>query len=301
MRTTAIDRLVDRFLGAKPSGRKQIISLGAGSDTRFFRLKQNFPDTDLVYHELDFPSNTTAKIKQLRRPPFVNLAAKLCRVDLAASNVHISSDGAGLISSESPNYFIHAQDVRMLSADARDQGLGNHQPPRPSGVLTTIPTLLISECCLIYLSPEEADSVLHHFTSMFSDEIPLGIVIYEPIRPHDAFGRTMVSNLMARGIHLQTLNAFDSLEAQRARLRKHGFGREQGEMARAEDLDFIWKQWIDESEKERVEGVEWMDEVEEWRLLMQHYCVAWGCRSGGSEGEEVFDGWKGVPSSDSQD
>lgn len=66
MRTTGIDRIVHTFLSSKHSRRKQIISLGAGSDTRYFRLKQNQPDLDLAYHEIDFAANTSRKIAQLR-------------------------------------------------------------------------------------------------------------------------------------------------------------------------------------------------------------------------------------------
>lgn len=37
MRTSSIDRLFDTFLGHDVDAKKQVISLGAGSDTRFFR------------------------------------------------------------------------------------------------------------------------------------------------------------------------------------------------------------------------------------------------------------------------
>ncbi len=172
------------------------------------------------------------------------------------------------------------------------------------GISFDIPTLLLSECCLIYLPPDDADSVLLHFTSAFHSAIPLAVVIYEPIRPYDAFGRTMVSNLTARGIHLQTLHAHDSLAAQKERLRKHGFGsmadKETGG-AEAADVDFIWQTWIEEAEKERVKGLEWMDEVEEWRLLARHYCVAWGWRGASDHvNDSVFEAWAQLPVQDDE-
>jgi len=63
VRTTAIDRLVKRFLDTEPGHPKQIISLGAGSDTRFWRLCCNADDasSSVVYHELDFESNVNQK------------------------------------------------------------------------------------------------------------------------------------------------------------------------------------------------------------------------------------------------
>lgn len=46
----------------------------------------------------------------------------------------------------------------------------------------------------------------------------------------------------------------------------------------ARDVHQIWETdaWILEAERERVERLEWLDEVEEWQLLASHYCIAWG-------------------------
>ena len=84
----------------------------------------------------------------------------------------------------------------------------------------------------------------------------------------------MVLNLAARGIVLQTLHRYHSLDLQKARLRKHGFSS-----AEAKDVDFLWENWVSAEEKERIAGLEMVDEVEEWRLLAQHYCVVWGWRA----------------------
>lgn len=194
-----------------------------------------------------------------------------------------------------PFYHIHPCDLRSLSPNLP---LTEALP----GVDRTLPTLLISECCLIYLSPTEAAQVVTFFTGHLfgptyapfvgSEEVqsspiiaPLGLILYEPIRPNDPFGRTMVSNLAARGIQLQTLNKYASLEAQRARLLEQGFEAGQA----AADIDFIWERWVNEEEKERVAGLEMLDEMEEWRLLARHYCISWGWRNGNNPG--AFSGW----------
>lgn len=255
---------------------KQIISLGAGSDTRYFRLRQKHPDVDLIYHELDFPSNTKAKIALLSSSSFVETAKRLCNLDLLSTDVQVTEDGASL---SSPGYYVHPQDLRKIPSD------GAALP----GIDATVPTLLMSECCLVYLAPSQADAVLEYFAKFFSVGVPLAMVIYEPIRPDDAFGRTMVSNLTARGIHLQTLEKYASLSAQRARLKRHGFDHLPEEVgfssvsggSEAADIDFIWRRWtsLDAAEIERVEGLEWLDEVEEFTLFARHYCVAWGWRA----------------------
>lgn len=298
VRTTAIDRLVDAFLGSDRRSTRQIISLGAGTDTRFFRLKEKYPDVSLFYHEFDFPTITAAKIRQMQMPPFVHGVRGLCGIDLLSNSTTVSNDDAGhdafVIQSGVFHYHLHPLDLRTLSQPRRSQEK-IEQEFSQLGISVDVPTLLLSECCLIYLPPEDADLVLSYFTSAFQPTTPIGAIIYEPIRPHDAFGRTMVTNLTARGIHLQTLNAHDSLAAQKKRLRKHGFGKttEIGvEAAEAADVDFIWRAWIEEREKERVEGLEWMDEVEEWRLLARHYCVAWGWKEVLEDARDsVFETW----------
>ncbi|KAE8153908.1 S-adenosyl-L-methionine-dependent methyltransferase [Aspergillus avenaceus] len=289
VRTTAIDRLVARFLSHAPHERKQIISLGAGTDTRAFRIFSSQSSPNLIYHEIDFAVNTTAKIKFIRSTPLLQRALGIGRPE----DVTVSDAGDAL---HSAVYHLHPLDLRCLKG-ASTSDTADPQPLLRE-VDRTLPTLLISECCLIYLSPSEATDVVSYFTrTLFPDAqvagvsgrtgttgsgVPLGLILYEPIRPDDAFGRTMVSNLAARGIQLQTLHQYASLKAQRERLLGHGFSGGQA----AADVDFLWERWVTEEEKERVAGLEMLDEMEEWRLLAQHYCIAWGWRAGGG-----FDGW----------
>ena len=301
VRTTAIDELVNRFLddGDGDATQKQIISLGAGSDTRVFRIFSKNPSTQLVYHELDFSVNTSAKIKAIRASPLLQRAIPVDRQALPAVGNEENAAGDSL---HLPNYHIHPIDLRSLAANStsttdsvtnEDHSTSDSIENKLSlpGIDPTLPTLLISECCLIYLSPTDADAVIDYFTRhLFPPSTPLGLIVYEPIRPNDAFGKTMVSNLAARGIQLQTLHKYSSLPAQRQRFVDHELGTGQG----AVDIDFIWSHWISEAEKERVAALEMLDEIEEWRLLAQHYCVAWGWRDGGNS--KNFGLWRGLRS-----
>lgn len=112
------------------------------------------------------------------------------------------------------------------------------------------------------------------------------MILYEPINPHDAFGKVMVSNLAARGIELQTLKKYGSLAAQKERLKSYGFGggAEGGGGIGVADVNFLWGE-VNQEEKARVARLEMVDEVEEWRLLAGHYCVVWGWRNGVSGAE----------------
>lgn len=281
VRTTAIDTLVDKFLAKNPSEKKQIISLGAGSDTRYFRLMERQPRPSLVYHELDFGSNTHRKIAAIARSSHLT--------NYISPPLLFANNDTALYS---PTFNVHPLDLRdlQISTDARPQAtnLKNMDP--------TLSTLLISECCLIYLPPTAAEMVVKYFSSVvFPPTTPLALLLYEPINPYDSFGKVMVSNLASRGIVLQTLHKYSSLEAQKERLRTLGFTSGQ----RAADVDYIWEYWIPEEEKERVGGLEMLDEVEEWRMLARHYCVCWGWRDGDIEETgkgDVWELWKALGS-----
>jgi hypothetical protein len=303
VRTIAIDRLVNEYLdddneAEQPPRKKQIISLGAGSDTRAFRVFASRPLNSLVYHELDFPVNTTAKIKAIRASPLLRKTLGIADDGESASIISATGDAV-----HSPSYHIHPIDLRTLvpSRLQGDKGKAASSDPDIStllpGIDRTLPTVLLSECCLIYLPPEEAIGVLDFFTTHLPDtsstgSTPLGLILYEPIRPDDPFGRTMVSNLATRGIQLRTLHRYSSLKVQKQRLNDHGFHGGQG----AADIDFIWQHWVSEPEKERVAALEMLDEIEEWRLLAQHYCVVWGWTQNNEEGMEVFESWRNIKS-----
>lgn len=93
----------------------------------------------------------------------------------------------------------------------------------------------------------------------------------------------MIRNLMTRGIVLQTIEKYADLEKQRDRLAMLGME------GRAMDCEEIWRGWVRREEKERIDKLEWMDEVEEFVLLAKHYCVAWGWREFGED-----EGWRGL-------
>ncbi|KAG9682684.1 leucine carboxyl methyltransferase, partial [Aureobasidium melanogenum] len=277
VRTSAIDRLVDNFLAtaidAQTSSESaaplaQIISLGAGSDTRFFRLSSS-RRRSILYHELDFLDNVRAKLSAITSTP---------KLSTLLPKPHISADNSSLLS---PNYNLHTLDLRDLASTT---------PPSIPNLSTDLPTLLLSECCLCYLPPQTTSSILSYFASTIPTS-PLAIVLYEPIRPYDSFGKTMLSNLASRGIALQTVKKYYSPASQRLRLKNSGFVDGQG----AADVEQIYygDEWVDEKERDRVERLEWLDEVEEWKLLASHYCVAWGWRDG--EDQKVFgEAWKHV-------
>ncbi|KAF4301037.1 hypothetical protein GTA08_BOTSDO10552 [Botryosphaeria dothidea] len=268
IRTTAIDELVERFLAINPDQPKQIVSLGAGSDTRFFRIISARSSIPLIYHEIDFPDNTRRKIAAIKRTPFL---LSVITSHIANQSQLTTSDD--LTSLHSPVYNIHPLDLRSLATKFPETESSTSLPELPN-LSPTTPTLILSECCLIYLTPDHADSIVSNLTSkLIPDPTPVSIILYEPIRPDDSFGQMMISNLGRRGIVLQTLKKYWSLSSQRERLKQYGFITDQA----SADVQFIWEQWLSAEDRSR----RILDGEEEWKILAWHYCFVWGWRDGG--------------------
>ena len=272
-RTTALDNLIDSFLqSTPPTQRKQIISLGAGTDTRYFRLRTEYKN--LLYHEFDFPEVCATKRRIIEQNGLGG--------DSTISDVNIENQKEGQQYSQwsmRPStsalegtadstldsvYHCHSLDLRLLPSQIE------HLP----GIESGLPSLIISECCLCYLEVDIARDVI----KWFKDRIPnLGIVLYEPIGRDDAFGQMMVDNLATRGVVMPTVQKYKKIGDQIERLAELGFKSQGGEGgSKAETIHDIWETWISREEKERVDGLEGLDEVEEWQLLAKHYVVVWG-------------------------
>ncbi|KAK3398534.1 S-adenosyl-L-methionine-dependent methyltransferase [Sordaria brevicollis] len=327
-RTTAIDKLVDKFLDdteRSPEGR-QIVSLGAGTDTRSLRLfspSAPTPRKRVIYHEIDFPAMCEKKQRIVRGAPQLrSILSDPESVDELSQHGGGNSWHSKVVAEkhEGSELWVHGLDLRAIAAAQQpSQQQQQQQPPLPLGApvgsrglhsattqdeqqteegttqqqpqqkepltLTSLnpnlPTLLISECCLCYLQHSAASSIISFFTTTIQSS--LGIVIYEPIKPDDAFGKMMVSNLAAREIKMPTLEVYKEAEDQERRLWEAGFGKdgEKGGGVKSKTIEQIWEEWTSQEEKERVDALGGLDEVEEWQLLAGHYIVVWGWRGEG--------------------
>lgn len=246
IRQYSVDRLVKEFLR---HGGKQVISLGSGSDTRPFHLLTD-PELnnkgEIIIHEIDFPVSTKRKVTTIKANKelfdIINLDEE------CESEIH------------TPNYHLHAKDLREFSETS----------PLLPGMDSTLPTLVLSECCLCYLEPGESDRVVHWFKHNFQGS-GLAMVLYEPLGGNDQFGVVMMQNLSMRGISLPTLHKYPTLEAQIERLQAWGFDG----FSRSADIQFIHENWLEEQDKARIDQLEFLDEIEELNLLLRHYCVTW--------------------------
>ena len=218
VRIAAVDLIISRFLTAAWSrgggtGRAQIVSLGAGVDTGFWRhaagaaalsesaatsgqVASGLPNT--LWVEIDFPSITSKKAEVIACSPTLRGLAAGRRV--AASEFATAPVTGGVKSGV--NHEIEAgisfaklanggTDVsgdggyRLVTADLRDIS-GLRARVTAAGVDPSVPTLLLSECVLVYLEPEDSCAVIawaaRHFTSSV-------FVTYEQVRSREKGGK----------------------------------------------------------------------------------------------------------------
>ncbi|KAK2591799.1 carboxy methyl transferase for protein phosphatase 2A [Conoideocrella luteorostrata] len=253
MRTTCLDTIIDAFLSHNGASLKQIISLGAGTDTRPLHRLQQPGAENIIYHELDFEPTCRRKLTIVRSSPSLRHVFK-----------DFSIHDSGSWSAEpckGGEYHCHAIDLRNLN---------NSVTELPSKIRSDLPTLLLSECCLCYLTQQGSESVLQFFSSKISI---IGALLYEPMPLDDAFGNMMISNLKARHIFMPSLDKYKDHREQLSRLRESGF-----ETADYATIANAWATWVGQRERDRVDRLEGLDEVEEWELLATHYVVVWGTR-----------------------
>ncbi|KAG1746350.1 S-adenosyl-L-methionine-dependent methyltransferase [Suillus lakei] len=238
VRSEAIDRLVEQWLElSKSEGQLcQIVSLGAGSDTRFWRLMDGpWKEHIGAYFELDFPDVTLKKAMAIRNP----------KSGLSTTLGHSELDLGGQA--------LHSSRYHLLPCDL--QLFKEYLSP-------ALPTLLLFECVLVYMSPEASSTLIQWFVDFFSPSthtpLPgtLGCTVYEMFGLEDAFGQVMMNNLRARN---------------------HGFTS-----AKALTLRNIRSNYIEPSELGRISSLEMLDEVEELNLVLEHYAITWGMKASSS-------------------
>lgn len=263
VRTVAIDALVKKFLAAYEKRPVQIVSLGAGTDTRPFRLLQNDRSLSekLTYHEIDFAACTSRKTSTIA-------SAKL----LDDIKLNVSQDGTRISSTA---YNLHPFDLRELALTAG--AAAERSETQLPNLNSSQPTLILSECCLTYVNTSTSVSILRHLlNTLVPPTTPVSVILYEPLHPDDAFGKTMTSNLSARGISLPGVIACPTLHAHQQRLLDCGFERADGMLVK----DW-WRTEVTDDEKERLRRLEGLDEEEEWDLLAGHYGFIWASRGEG--------------------
>jgi O-methyltransferase involved in polyketide biosynthesis len=194
-RVYSIRSIILRFMNAYAGKSKvNVLSLGAGYDSTFFWLRQTLGI-----------EKTTADRLHWIEVDFADVVKKKEEVILARDKL---ADMIGVFDFSTGN--IIAPGYKLFASDVRD---GEILKARfiENGVDRSLPTLLITECLMIYMTGKDSTGVYSWIRDFFTGD--LASVNYEMINPDDPFGRMMVQNLEERGCQLLGISDCPSVEA----------------------------------------------------------------------------------------
>mmetsp|Transcript_10779 Transcript_10779/g.12424 ORF Transcript_10779/g.12424 Transcript_10779/m.12424 type:complete len:436 (+) Transcript_10779:82-1389(+) len=298
-RVCVMDKAISTFLTTTQT-KTQIVVLGAGFDTSFFRYRNgnimgmeevggmkisSEEETDLTqqqqqqqhlhvdqahdkqvhWYEVDHTSVIQEKATLIRKS---NLLSSYCpQLIKTKGGFECNSNSIG-ISDGCCDKIKSSSSYNLVSHDLRNS---------PTKLLEklkldpTLPTLYIMECVSMYLPIMASKKLLRAISSSVDTTF---IACYEPIldsnnNSSDPFGRVMEKNLVNIGVAspesclLQTRTLRNQLE----KLIECCFVRVVGC-----DMWSAYETIVTDAQRKRANQSEFLDEYEEWVLIMQHYC-----------------------------
>ncbi len=253
-RVQAIRQLLGAFLKTFDAGSgtvdAQVLSVGAGWDTTYFRLKAGGMQPKR-YVELDHKEVTASKCNCIKHNEALS--------GMVAADAEINVMGGALTSER----------YAILPCDLRDINAVDSAAKR-AGLDPELPTLVLAECVLAYMEGGATEALLGWVGERFAECV---VVIYDMHSPSDPFGQQLILNVQARGCPLPGIFHFPTIASHADLLRRHGF-QTQG----VSDMLAVYDSFLDKGEKLRAERIELLDEFEEWRLIMGHYLLSCGAK-----------------------
>jgi tRNA wybutosine-synthesizing protein 4 len=135
-----------------------------------------------------------------------------------------------------------------------------------AGLKLDVPTLVLTECVLVYIEKTDADKLCSSLGSALQDAT---WVTYDMINPYDAFGKVMANNLRSAGYKVPGFTEFYDLNLQMKRFLDY----ESWDTATSTKMLDVYEKLLSKEDKQRIAKLEIFDEIEEWGLLMSHYCL----------------------------
>ncbi|KAM8975630.1 LOW QUALITY PROTEIN: tRNA wybutosine-synthesizing protein 4 [Pelodytes ibericus] len=248
VRSQAVSLCVKEFVeDSREHHRKQVVSLGCGFDSLYFRMRGKHGPGELCIWEVDFPAVVQRKCFLIEQ-----------------TDVLRDSLGSYETSSSSGDVVLSAQDYKLIGVDLNN--VSNLDSSLDSaGLRWDCPTLILAEVVLCYMDPVCSTALIGWAAQRFSTA---RFILYEQITPNDPFGQVMMNHFMSLNSPLQSVPAYPSLEHQRKRFLQEGW-----EQCTAIDMNEFYFTCIPVEQKLRIDALEPFDEFEEFHLKCSHYFI----------------------------
>jgi tRNA wybutosine-synthesizing protein 4 len=272
-RVCCIEKVIDKFLGLiELSQSAQIVVLGAGKDTNYFRLVQSRRGSSIPFIrwvELDHAAIVQEKLS------VIHDNSALFNVTPLEDGEHIELRSTDPVAQITSNCVMIAHDLKT-SSDPLMRKLVR------GGLDPEAPTLFVSECVFMYMPDNATRHLLSALSTTFRNSC---ICQYEPIVGNgDLFGQMMEENLSKAGVAGADsgLLKIRSNQDHVNRLYQTGFT-----ISTACDMYAAYETIMTDEQRRRASRSEFLDEIEEFVLIMKHYSFSMGSTSGFSMGRHL--------------
>jgi tRNA wybutosine-synthesizing protein 4 len=255
-RFAIFENTIQKFMSTWPLEKHQIISLGGGWETTYFRMKSE-ERAPYLYVEVDLGPIVEQKATMIQSTPA--LLGCLTNPTFSTPKTTTTTTTTTI---DKPFEIIRADGYRLIECDLTDLSTFTNRLIK-TGIDPSLPTLFVSECVLVYVTPQASGELIAWAGNTFSKS---AFCTYEQILPDDAFGSMMIRNLKSRGIELVGIHGHPTLLSQIERFKNRSWKR-----VEAFDMLNVYHKLLSPTELKRIEKLEIFDEFEEFHLMMAHY------------------------------
>lgn len=255
LRTISIDTQLDEICQSASSNGEslQIVNLGCGTDLRCVSLLQQYDSTIVKYLDLDFNDSMELKSDAMWNSNSIKNKLNIIKDDTTN------------------NKFVHSDIYHIIGTDLSD--IMKTLNILKQNLDLNIRTIFITECVLCYLTTEDSQLLIDSILKIFK----LGNWIsYDPIggiESQSRFGTIMQSNLReSRQLDMPTLLIYNTKEKYAKR-----WNQSNTNINVNITINLLWDIYqnnISNDEKLRLKNLQFLDEIEELKIMQSHYILA---------------------------
>lgn len=251
-RIKSFEVLISSYITTFPVASEiQIVNIGCGFDTISLKLSSHFKsEYNLSFFEIDFKSVIDQKF------------AIIHSNEVMTSSLSFKDD---VSDSKLSDTVYKIGNLIMIGCDIRSKNMKLIDLLRDNGFDATKPTIILTECVLVYLEKEITFSLIKEFSKSIQESF---WITYDMLNPNDIFGQTMLRNISCAGYEVPGFTDFPSVESLSER-----FSSLNWENVKTINMLQAYNKLISSEEKVRVNKLQIFDEIEEWELLMSHYSL----------------------------